>query len=212
VYGRALAQTVGTAVMRLADAQLIPFDFTGLSETVSHYAGQLDTLAKHEADSITELNRDVRDGVFSATNDPRRPTIAPDTLALAPHLDFAPLQNGAEALSRAAAAYSQAVTAVEANDGVALASPAVASINTTLVQSERALTSPQGLPGRPWYRHLIYAPGLYTGYGVKTVPAVREAIEQHQWTDADAQIVRVGDVLQAEAALVTRGAGAQGGG
>jgi N-acetylated-alpha-linked acidic dipeptidase len=206
VYGRALAQTVGTAVMRLADAQLIPFDFTGLSETVNHYAGQLDTLAKHEADSITELNRDVRDGVFSATNDPRRPTIAPDTLALAPHLDFAPLQNGAEALSRAAAAYSQAVTAVEANDGVALASPAVASVNTTLVQSERALTSPQGLPGRPWYRHLIYAPGLYTGYGVKTVPAVREAIEQHQWTDADAQIVRVGDVLQAEAALVTRAA------
>jgi N-acetylated-alpha-linked acidic dipeptidase len=206
VYGRALAQTVGTAVMRLADAQLIPFDFTGLSETVNHYAGQLDTLAKHEADSIAELNREVRDGVFSATNDPRRPTIAPDTLALAPHLDFAPLQNGAEALSRAAAAYSQAVTAVEANDGAALATPAIASINTTLVQSERALTSPQGLPGRPWYQHLIYAPGLYTGYGVKTVPAVREAIEQHQWTDADAQIVRVGEVLQAEAALVTRAA------
>jgi N-acetylated-alpha-linked acidic dipeptidase len=206
VYGRAMAQTVGTAVMRLADAQLIPFDFTGLSETINHYAGQLDTLAKHEADSIVELNREVRDGVFAATNDPRRPTIAPDTVPLAPHLDFAPLQNGAEALSRAAAAYSQAVTAAESNDGAALASPAMASINTTLVQSERALTSPQGLPGRPWYQHLIYAPGLYTGYGVKTVPAVREAIEQHQWTEADAQIVRVGEVLQAEAALVNRAA------
>jgi N-acetylated-alpha-linked acidic dipeptidase len=98
------------------------------------------------------------------------------------------------------------VTAAEANDGAALASPAVASINPTLVQSERILTSPQGLPGRPWYRHLIYAPGLYTGYGVKTVPAVREAIEQHQWTEADAQIVRVGEVLLAEAALVNRAA------
>jgi N-acetylated-alpha-linked acidic dipeptidase len=206
VYGRALAQTVGTAVMRMADAQLIPFDFTGLSETVNHYAGQLDTLAKHEADSIAELDREVRDGVFSATNDPRRPTITPDTLPLAPHLDFAPLQNGAEALTRAATAYSQAMTAAEAGDGAALASPAIASINTTLVQSERALTSPQGLPGRPWYQHLIYAPGLYTGYGVKTVPAVREAIEQHQWTEADAQIVRVGEVLQAEAAIVTRAA------
>jgi N-acetylated-alpha-linked acidic dipeptidase len=206
VYGRALAQTVGTAVMRMADAQLIPFDFTGLSETVNHYAGQLDTLAKHEADSIAELDREVRDGVFSATNDPRRPTITPDTLPLAPHLDFAPLQNGAEALTRAATAYSQAMTAAEAGDGAALASPAIASINTTLVQSERALTSPQGLPGRPWYQHLIYAPGLYTGYGVKTVPAVREAIEQHQWTEADAQIVRVGEVLRAEAAIVTRAA------
>jgi N-acetylated-alpha-linked acidic dipeptidase len=206
VYGRALAQTVGTAVMRLADAQLIPYDFTGLSETINHYAGQLDTLAKHEADSIAELNREVRDGVFAATSDPRRPTIAPDTIPLAPHLDFAPLQNGAEALSRAAAVYSQAVMAAEANDGAALASPAVASVNATLVQSERALTSPQGLPGRPWYRHLIYAPGLYTGYGVKTVPGVREAIEQHQWTEADAQIVRAGEVLQAEAALVNRAA------
>jgi N-acetylated-alpha-linked acidic dipeptidase len=132
--------------------------------------------------------------------------MAPDTVPLAPHLDFAPLQNGAEALSRAAAAYAQAVTAAEANDGAALASPAVASVNPTLVQSERALTSPQGLPGRPWYKHLIYAPGLYTGYGVKTVPGVREAIEQHQWTEADAQIVRVGEVLQAEAALVNRAA------
>ena len=206
VYGRALAQTVGTAIMRIADAQLIPYDFTGLSETINQYAGQLDMLAKSQADSIAELNHEVRDGVFSATSDPHHPTIAPDTVPLALYLDFAPLQNGAEALSRAAAAYSQALTAAEANDGAALASPAMASINTTLVQSERALTSPQGLPGRPWYRHLIYAPGLYTGYGVKTVPAVREAIEQHQWTEADAQIVRVGEVLQAEAALVNRAA------
>lgn len=203
VYGRALAQTVGTAVMRLADAQLIPYDFTGLSETVTHYVGQLDTLAKHESDSIAELNREVRDGVYAATNDPRHPTIAPDTLALASHLDFAPLQNGADALARAAAAYAQAVGAVEANDGAALSSPSIASINPTLVQSERALTSPDGLPGRPWYRHLLYAPGLYTGYGVKTVPAVREAIEQHQWAQADSQIVRVGAVLQAEATLVS---------
>ena len=170
---------------------------------MTHYVGQLDTLAKHESDSIVELNREVRDGVFAATNDPRRPTTAPDTLALAPHLDLAPMQNGADALARAASAYAQALAAVEANDGVALAQPNVAAVNPKLVQSERALTSPDGLPGRPWYRHLLYAPGLYTGYGVKTVPAVREAIEQHQWADADAQIVRVGAVLQAEAAMVT---------
>ena len=70
----------------------------------------------------------------------------------------------------------EAVKDAQANDAAALGSPAIANVNTTLVQSERALTSPQGLPGRPWYEHLIYAPGLYTGYGVKTVPAVREAI------------------------------------
>jgi len=125
---------------------------------------------------------------------------------LAPHLDFAPLQNGADALTRAAAAYAKAVTAAESKDGAALATPGVAALNPTLLLSERALTSPEGLPGRPWYRHLLYAPGLYTGYGVKTVPAVREAIEQHDWSAADHEIQRVGAVLQAEATAVAHAA------
>ncbi len=206
VYGRALAQTVGTAVMRLADAQLLPYDYVGLAETVSRYAAQLDTLAKHEADSIAELNREVRDGVFAETSDPRRPTYAPDTIALPPHLNFAPLQNGVDALTRAAAAYTQAVTAVSAGTGAALAKPEIASINGRLLHSEQALLSPAGLPNRPWYRHLIYAPGFYTGYGVKTIPGVREAIEQHEWAQADSQIVRVGAVLQTEAGLVAEAA------
>jgi N-acetylated-alpha-linked acidic dipeptidase len=207
VYGRALAQTVGTAVMRIADAQLLPYDYTALAQTVSLYAAQLDTLAKHEADSIAELNREVRDGVFTATSDPRRPTVAPDTLAVPPHLNFAPLQNGVDALNRAAQAYEQAVAAVSANGGADLAKPAIAAVDAKVQKSEQALTAPDGLPGRPWYRHLIYAPGFFTGYGVKTVPGVREAIEQHQWTEADAQIVRVGQVLNAEAALVSDAAG-----
>jgi len=203
VYGRALAQTIGTAVMRIADAQLLPYDYTGLAQAVSLYAAQLDTLAKHEADSIVELNREVRDGIFTATSDPRRPTYAPDTLALAPHLNLAPLQNGVDALNRAAQQYAQAFTAVSAGTGAALAKPEIVAVNEKIQKSEQALTVPDGLPGRPWYRHLIYAPGYYTGYGVKTIPGVREAIEQHQWAQADAQIVRVGAVLDAEAALVT---------
>jgi N-acetylated-alpha-linked acidic dipeptidase len=202
VYGKALAQTVGTAVMRIADAQLLPYDYTGLSETVNRYVGQLDTLAKHEADSIVELNRQVRDGIYRITSDPRRPTVAPDTLALAPHLNFAPLQNGADALTRAAAEYAKAVAAVQAGNGTALGKPEIGAVNTTIQRSEQALLSPEGLPSRPWYRHLIYAPGFYTGYGVKTVPGVREAIEQHQWSEADIQIARAGSVLQAEATLV----------
>jgi len=202
VYGRALAQTIGTAVMRIADAQLLPYDYTGLAQAVSLYAAQLDTLAKHEADSIAELNREVRDGIFTATNDPRRPTVAPDTLALPPHLNLAPLQNGVDALTRAAQQYAQAVTSVSANGGAALAKPGIAAVNERILKSEQALTASDGLPGRSWYRHLIYAPGFYTGYGVKTIPGVREAIEQHQWAQADSQVVRVGAVLTAEANLV----------
>jgi N-acetylated-alpha-linked acidic dipeptidase len=208
VYGRALAQTVGTAVLRLADAQLIPFDFTDLAETVQGYLTELKTLATTEAEAAIERNRALRDGVYRATSDPREPYVPPDSLALVPHLSFAPLENGADALTRSAAIYDAAVTALATGDTAAYSRPAITAANAILVQSERALTSPEGLPGRSWYTHLLYAPGYYTGYGVKTVPAVREAIEQRQWSAVDGEIARVGAVLQAEATLVSSAAAA----
>jgi len=206
VYGRALAQTVGTAVIRLADAQLIPFDFTDLAETVQGYVTNLKSLAAGAADAATERNRALHDGVYRATIDPRDPYVAPDSLAVVPHLAFAPMENGADALARSAAAYDAAVAALGSGDTAAYDRPSVAATNAMLVQSERALTSPDGLPGRSWYTHLLYAPGYYTGYGVKTIPAVREAIEQRQWSTVDHEIERVGAVLQAEAALVASAA------
>jgi N-acetylated-alpha-linked acidic dipeptidase len=210
VYERALAQTIGTSVMRLADAEIIPFDYAGLAETVGKYRTELEKLAKDETDSLIEQNREVREGVFAEVNDPRRPTLAPDTVATPPHLDFAPLENASDALTRAAAKYAAALAAVDSGGNTLdHASPeALAAVNKILISSERALLSDEGLPNRPWYRHLLYAPGFYTGYGVKTVPGVREAIEQQQWGLADTEIVRVGKVLDAEAAVVTQAAAA----
>jgi N-acetylated-alpha-linked acidic dipeptidase len=208
VYGRALAQTIGTSVMRLADAQVIPFDYTGLAETVGKYRTELEKLAKDEADSLNEQNRELRDGVFAAVNDPRQPTIAPDSVATPPHLDFAPLENGVDALTRAAAQYAAAAADTSGTALDRASTEQLAAINALLIKSERELTSPEGLPNRPWYRHLLYAPGFYTGYGVKTVPGVREAIEQKEWGLADTEIVRVGKVLDAEAAVVTQAAAA----
>jgi N-acetylated-alpha-linked acidic dipeptidase len=75
-----------------------------------------------------------------------------------------------------------------------------------LIESERRLLSEQGLPNRPWFKHQLYAPGYYTGYGVKTIPAVREAIEQKQWDEAEAALSRVGKLLQNEAALIDEAA------
>jgi N-acetylated-alpha-linked acidic dipeptidase len=201
-YGRALAQTVGTAVLRLADAELIPFEYTDLAETAQHYVTELKALAKSEADSVTDLNRNVRDGIFATTADPHLALVTPDSLPTPSHLDFAPLENGADALTRAATAYDAALTALRAGDASAWQRPGIQAVNATLVRSERAFLDPDGLPGRPWYRHLLYAPGFYTGYGVKTVPAVREAIEQKQWAVADHEIIRAGAVLNAEAELV----------
>jgi N-acetylated-alpha-linked acidic dipeptidase len=194
--------------MRLADAQIIPFDYTGLAETVGKYRTELEKLAQNVTDSLNEQNREIRDGVFAAVNDPRQPTLAPDSVATPRHLDFAPLEDGADALTRAAALYAAAAADT---DGTALdrvSTEKLAAVNSLLIRSERALTSAEGLPNRPWYRHLLYAPGFYTGYGVKTVPGVREAIEQKDWGLADTEIVRVGKVLDAEAAVVTQAAAA----
>ena len=91
---------------------------------------------------------------------------------------------------------------VAGNVSGAPAAAALADVNRTLLQSERRLSSDEGLPGRPWYKHMIYASGFYTGYGVKTLPGVREAIEQNRWTEADTQILRVAKILDTEAALI----------
>jgi N-acetylated-alpha-linked acidic dipeptidase len=115
-------------------------------------------------------------------------------------LNFAPLENAAAALSVAGAKYQRASVAASAKLS---ANPSLAKpINARLIQSERQLTDPDGLPKRPWYRHLLYAPGFYTGYGVKTMPGVRESIEQKQYPDAEREIVRVAKALDRETTLI----------
>jgi N-acetylated-alpha-linked acidic dipeptidase len=206
VYGRALAQTVGTAVMRLADADVVPYEFSGLAETVGRYVKEVEKLAKDTQEEIRERNRQLDEGVFPATADPREPSVPPAREDLPPYLNFAPLDNAADALTRAAERYEKAFIRAQANGGAALAQPDAQRLNATLLQSERAFTSAAGLPRRPWYRHQVYAPGFYTGYGVKTLPGVREAIEQKNWPEADRQIGATAQALSAEAGVIGRAA------
>ncbi len=206
VYGRALAQTVGTAVMRLADAELLPFDFSDFADTIHRYDEQLKDLLKKKQEDVLERNREIKEAVFTTTSDPKQTYVPPPSEPVPPFLNFAPLDNAATALNASAERYQKALAKVEKNGGAALANPFVRAVNTTLIESERKLTSPEGLPGRPWFKHEIYAPGRYTGYGVKTLPAVREAIEQNQWKDADAGIIEVGKILEGEAALINSAA------
>jgi N-acetylated-alpha-linked acidic dipeptidase len=110
-------------------------------------------------------------------------------------LNFAPLRNGLQALAKAGESYETALRK-------APLSGSLAEVDRTLMGTERALTSPRGLPGRPWFQHLIYAPGFYTGYGVKTIPGVREAIEQKKWAEAGPEIVRAGRALERAADLI----------
>jgi N-acetylated-alpha-linked acidic dipeptidase len=195
-YGRALAQTAGTAVMRMADADVLPYDFTGLADTLRTYSGELQKLLKEKQEEIRERNRQIAEGVFPATVDPKERSVPPVTEPVPPYLSFAPLENGIEALTRSAERYEKAMATA------ALDRASMRVVNQRLIESERRLTDPAGLPRRSWFKHQIYAPGVYTGYGVKTIPAVREAIEQKRWAEAESEIARVGRLLTAEAALI----------
>ena len=66
-YGRALSQTAGTAVMRLADADLLPYDFTGLADTIHRYLDELQKLLQTKQDDAIERNKEIEEGVFTAT-------------------------------------------------------------------------------------------------------------------------------------------------
>ncbi|MEQ1353307.1 MAG: transferrin receptor-like dimerization domain-containing protein [Candidatus Acidiferrum sp.] len=205
-YGRALAQTGGTAVMRLADAELLPFEFGNFADTMDTYLKELKNMAQKKQADIEERNHEIEEGLFQATNDPKKPLVAPPVETVPPFLNFAPLDNADAALTHSAAEYRKAFEKMNANGGSALTASSLADVNKLLMESERKLTNAEGLPNRPWFKHQIYAPGFYTGYSAKTMPAVREAIEQKQWKQAEDGIAVVAKVLQDEAALISAAA------
>jgi N-acetylated-alpha-linked acidic dipeptidase len=201
VYGRALSQTVGTAVMRLADADVLPLRFGNVSDTVAKYTTEVKKLWQDRKDAITEDNTRIDDGVFDAVSDPKRPTFAPPKKQVPPFLNFAPLENALASLQKSAESYDKALTAAM-TASQPLTEEQLKAINTRLIATERLLTDDGGLPRRPWYKHLIYAPGWYTGYGAKTLPGVREGIEQERYPEAESEIARVAKAIGAEAAAL----------
>jgi len=202
VYGRALSQTGGIAMMRLGDADLLPFEFGDLAETMQTYVKELKDLSKKMQDEIRERNKEIDEGVFTATADPKKTYVPPKKEEVPPYQNFAPLENAADAVTRSAADYRKALEHANANGGTALAAASLAEVNHLLIESERKFITQEGLPQRKWYRHQLYAPGFYTGYAAKTMPYVREAIEQKEWKQADEGVVVVAKCLQNEAALI----------
>lgn len=204
VYGKALAQVAGTMIMRVANADVLPAEFGNLTQTAQQYLTEVTTLRETTAKTIDELNTRIAEGAFTVTNDPRRPLAAPSPQDPAPHLNFAPIANVVDSLRRAADRYEKAYSALPASNGISPA--ALAAVNALLRQTDQAMLVPGGLPKRPWYQHSLYAPGYYTGYGVKTMPGVREAIEQKEWKLADEQIAKVAAALSRETDLILRAA------
>lgn len=196
MYGKALAQTAGTAVIRAADAEILPFEFRQQANAFSRYVDELKKLAKEMRDEVLERHRQIDEGVFAATADPRKRFVPPVKEEVPPFLNFAPLENASAFLTDAATRYEKA------QDRAASVRHAIPSLDKKLIESERRLTHAAGLPNRPWFKHLIYAPGLYTGYAVKTLPGVREAIEQKKWKEAEQEILRAAEAIRSEAEVI----------
>jgi N-acetylated-alpha-linked acidic dipeptidase len=195
VYGRALAQLAGTAIIRLADAEMLPFQFSDFSDTVRVYLDELKKLAADQRAQVEEQNLEIDEGVYTSSADPRKKYVPPSKEPVPPHLNFAPLEDAIDLLSQSAHKYDAARQRIGSGGNVQ-------AVNAKVMESERRLIDAAGLPGRPWYRHMIYAPGLYTGYDVKTIPGVREAIEQKRWQEATEQIQRAATILTKEADLI----------
>jgi len=206
VYGRALAQAGSTSVVRMADADLLPFQFSDFADDVKMYVREVEKFADKQREEIQETNQKLAEGMYEATADPRYSWVTPKKEEVPPHLNFAPLDNAVESLERSSAEYQKALDRVSANGGAALASASVKDVNEMLIQCEHKLTTPEGLPGRFWYKHELYAPGVYTGYAAKAIPAVREGLEQKKWKEAEESAARVAKVLESEAQHISAAA------
>jgi len=207
VYGKALAQAGGTSIMRMADADLLPLQFTDFADDVKMYVAEVKKFSVEQREEIRRKNLEINDGIYEATSDPKLTWVTPKTEELPPFINFAPLDNAVESLARSSTDYQKALEKASANGGAVLAANSIAEVNALLLESEHKLTTPEGLPGRFWYKHELYAPGVYTGYEAKAIPAVREALEQKRWKEAEEATARVAKVLEDEAQLIAEAAG-----
>lgn len=197
-YGVALAEVTGRAVLRFANADVMPYTFSGLADNVALYAREITQLIDQMRNETAQHNRMVDAEAYALAADPTEGLAPPAKKEPVPYLNFAPLQNAIAAVEASAQRYDHALR----SGSFDLPAERLEALNEHLLHMERALTSDEGLPRRPWFRHQIYAPGYYTGYGVKTLPGVREAIEQRSWTEAAEQIGRVAETLQGFAAEI----------
>jgi len=189
-YGIALAKVCGHAVLRLANADVLPFEFTNFAETVGGYVREVTALTDQMREETKTMNQMLGGGMIVGVQDPTQKFVAPKPKENVPYLNFAPLQNALVKLQESAKNYQTA------SKNKHISPSAQKSLDQILIRTERNLTRGEGLPRRNWFKHQIYAPGFYTGYGVKTLPSVREAIEQRDWREAQEQITIVAKTME----------------
>lgn len=191
-YTVVTAQLGARMMLRLANADALPLNTTPVAKEVGQWTKEVVDLADRMRKDTAKQNELIRAGAFRLAADPRLTYVAPAPQEEVPFLNFAPLQTAAARLERAAAL-------VDRVDPTKLSPEKARAFEEAMRAAEQKLLSPEGLPRRPWFRHVLHAPGFYTGYGVKTLPGVREAIEQRNWQEAEDQIRKAGQTISAYA-------------
>ncbi len=202
-YGKALAQTAGTMMLRMADADVIPYQYGDYAETLKGYVGEVKKLADTLRAKTKEQNSEIAEGVYKAMADPKKVMVPPVVEPAVPYFDFSALDQASDDLTAAAAEYDKAFAAHASSGNTA--------VDAELLKSGRSVLDTGGLPNRPWFKNMIYAPGFYTGYGVKTLPAVRESLEQKEWPAVNTEIARTAAAIEREAAVLKEATAALGG-
>ena len=194
IYGAALSKLVGRMVLRAADADVGPARYSDFAATVARYVTEVKTLADDQRAKDIKREELTTAGDFKLASNALDPTTAPAPKAPTPLIDFTALEKASDRLARSAGAADGVLAKADT------LSPAVrAKLDADLRGIDQTMLDPQGLPGRPWYRNMIYAPGTLTGYGAKTLPGIREGIEQRRFDDARAYVVKVAASLNAYA-------------
>lgn len=191
-YGVTLSKTSGRTLLRLANADVLPVDFKSFYNTINDYSIEIKTQLEKTRTETEEETRMRKDKLYELARDPGKTYAAPPAKEAVPYLNWSSLENVLAKLKTASDEFQQLYS-----KATGLSGEKQATLNKILYKTERSLLQPDGLPRRPWYRHQIYAPGYYTGYGVKTLPGIREAVEQRFWKEAQENIERMAATLKA---------------
>ncbi|WP_027484192.1 transferrin receptor-like dimerization domain-containing protein [Rhodanobacter sp. OR87] len=202
-YGVALAKVAGHVVLRSADANVLPLRFGDFSDTLGRYVGELHKLVDDTRKATTQQHQLLDSQAFALDADPTRSVAPPARDSDMPAIELAPLDRAAKQLAQSAKAY-QAAYDQRAATGFDLTAAQRQQLDRLIGNMEQRLTDPSGLPGRAWFKHMIYAPGMLTGYEVKTVPGVREALESRRWDEANRYAADTAKVLDRYRAQLDR--------
>ena len=191
IYGTTLAKVNGRLVLRLSEADILPFRFMNMAENIGTFIESNKKLAKTVAEKTKRRNRLLNEKAFTISANPKKTYLPPKRLDDVPEFDFTPLEAAHQRLKTSAMNYEKALSSMKKGS---MSAEIKIQVNGLLKDVEQAMTREEGLPRRNWFKNMIYAPGYYTGYGVKTLPGIREGLEERKWDETH---LFIGEVTRA---------------